>query len=252
RIFFSLHSEGNELFHLPSETLKQRIVHLFGNNYNQRLVPVEEDTTIITVSGFIGKPEFAKKTRGEQFFFVNKRFVKDPYLHHAVMNAYEDILPTDTYPLYVLLIEIDPSKIDINVHPTKTEIKYEDDKAMYAILRSTVKRSLGRSNITPTLDFNQETSITNFIPNNRWKRFRHPRFPLTLTSTLLKTRNPLWLVLVPPAMQQGLRKRLEFRKTGTPYTKLHSRIPLNNYLYMRKKKHFRASRRENTRPHLPF
>ncbi|HLT89079.1 MAG TPA: DNA mismatch repair endonuclease MutL [Sphingobacterium sp.] len=174
KIFFSLHSDGNELFHLPSETLKQRIVHLFGNNYNQRLVPVEEDTTIITVSGFIGKPEFAKKTRGEQFFFVNKRFVKDPYLNHAVMNAYEDILPADTYPLYVLFIEIDPSKIDINVHPTKTEIKYEDDKAMYAILRSTVKRSLGRYNIAPTLDFNQETSFTNLITNKPLEEIQAP------------------------------------------------------------------------------
>ncbi|NGM66631.1 DNA mismatch repair endonuclease MutL [Sphingobacterium sp. SGR-19] len=174
KIFFSLHSDGNELFHLPSETLKQRIVHLFGNNYNQRLVPVEEDTTIITVSGFIGKPEFAKKTRGEQFFFVNKRFIKDPYLNHAVMNAYEDILPSDTYPLYVLFIEIDPSKIDINVHPTKTEIKYEDDKAMYAILRSTVKRSLGRYNITPTLDFNQETSFSNLITNKPLEEIQAP------------------------------------------------------------------------------
>ncbi|PRD54080.1 DNA mismatch repair endonuclease MutL [Sphingobacterium gobiense] len=173
-IFFSMHSDGHELFHLPSETLKQRIVHLFGNNYNQRLVPVEEDTTIITVSGFVGKPEFAKKTRGEQFFFVNKRFVKDPYLHHAVMNAYEDILPVDTYPLYVLFIEIDPSKIDINVHPTKTEIKYEDDKAMYAILRSTVKRSLGRYNITPTLDFNQETSFANLITNKPLEEIQAP------------------------------------------------------------------------------
>lgn len=174
KIFFSLHNDGNELFHLPSETLKQRIVHLFGNNYNQRLVPVEEDTTIITVSGFIGKPEFAKKTRGEQFFFVNKRFVKDPYLNHAVMNAYDDILPADTYPLYVLFIEIDPSKIDINVHPTKTEIKYEDDKAMYAILRSTVKRSLGRYNIAPTLDFNQETSFNNLITNKPLEEIQAP------------------------------------------------------------------------------
>lgn len=162
-IFFSLHSDNNEVYHLPAETLKQRIVHLLGNNYNQRLVPVEEDTSIITVSGFIGKPEFAKKTRGEQFFFVNKRFIKDPYLHHAVLNAYEDILPADSYPLYVLFIEIDPSKIDINVHPTKTEIKYEDDKAIYAILRSAVKRSLGRYNIAPTLDFNQETGFSGMI-----------------------------------------------------------------------------------------
>ncbi|MBE8713200.1 DNA mismatch repair endonuclease MutL [Sphingobacterium hungaricum] len=162
-LFFTLHSDGNEIFHLPKETLKQRIVHLFGNNYNQKLVPVEEDTTIISINGFIGKPEFAKKTRGEQFFFVNKRFVKDPYLHHAVMNAYEDLLPADSFPLYVLFIDIDPSKIDINVHPTKTEIKYEDEKSIYAILRSTLKRSLGKYNIAPSLDFNQETSFNGFI-----------------------------------------------------------------------------------------
>ena len=162
-IFFSLHSDGNELFHLPSETLKQRIVHLFGNSYNQRLVPVEEETSIISIAGFIGKPEYAKKTRGEQFFFVNNRFVKDPYLNHAVMNAYEEILPAEAYPLYVLFIDIDPAKIDINVHPTKTEIKYEEDKAMYAILRSTVKRSLGRYNIAPSLDFEQDSSFSDLI-----------------------------------------------------------------------------------------
>jgi DNA mismatch repair protein MutL len=161
--FFSLHNDGNEVFHLPPGTLKQRVIHLFGNNYNQRLVPVEEETTIISISGFIGKPEFAKKTRGEQFFFVNKRFVKDPYLNHAVMGAYEDILPTDSYPFYVLFIDIDPAKIDINVHPTKTEIKYEDEKAIYAILKSAVKRSIGRYNIAPSLDFDQETSFSNFI-----------------------------------------------------------------------------------------
>jgi len=162
-IFFTFHSDGNELFHLPKETLKQRIVHLFGNNYNQRLVPVEETTTIINIKGFIGKPEFAKKTRGEHFFFVNNRYIKDPYLNHAVMNAYEEILPADTFPLYVLFIDIDPSKIDINVHPTKTEIKYEDDKAIYAILRSAVKRSIGRYNIAPSLDFEQETGFNDLI-----------------------------------------------------------------------------------------
>src|SRR5690606_1081199 len=163
RIFFSLHSEGNELFHLPGESLKQRVVHLFGNGYNQRLVPVEEETTIINLKGFIGKPEYAKKTRGEQFFFVNNRFVKDPYLNHAVVKAYEDLLPQDNFPFYVLFIEIDPAKIDINVHPTKTEIKYEDERAIYAIIQSAVKRSLGRYNITPTLDFNQETGFSQMI-----------------------------------------------------------------------------------------
>lgn len=162
-IFFTLHSDGNELFHLPDEPLKQRIVHVFGSSYNQRLVPVEEETTIIRLKGFIGKPEYAKKTRGEQFFFVNNRFVKDAYLNHAVVKAYEDILPPESFPFYVLFIDIDPAKIDINVHPTKTEIKYEDERAIYAIIRSAVKRSLGRYNITPTLDFNQETGFGQLI-----------------------------------------------------------------------------------------
>ncbi|TCK82809.1 DNA mismatch repair endonuclease MutL [Albibacterium bauzanense] len=162
-IFFSLHHDGNELFHLPVSGLKQRIIHVFGSSYNQRLVPVEEETSIINLKGFVGKPEFAKKTRGEQYFFVNKRFIKDPYLNHAVMGAYNELLSTDSYPLYVLFIDIDPSKIDINVHPTKTEIKYQDDRSIYAIVRSAVKRSLGKYNITPSLDFNQETGFNQMI-----------------------------------------------------------------------------------------
>ncbi len=162
-IFFTMHHDGQEVYHLPATTLKQRIVHLLGNNYNQRLVPVEEDTTIIKLHGFVGKPEFARKTRGEQFFFVNNRFIKDAYLNHAVLTAFAELLPDETYPLYVLFIDIDPSKIDINVHPTKTEIKYQDEKAIYAIIRSAVKRSLGRYNITPSLDFDQENSIEHLI-----------------------------------------------------------------------------------------
>ncbi|GAB2987182.1 DNA mismatch repair endonuclease MutL [Mucilaginibacter puniceus] len=163
QIFFTLHHDGQEVYHLPSAILKQRIVHLLGNNYNQRLVPVEEDTTIIKLHGFVGKPEFARKTRGEQFFFVNNRFIRDAYLNHAVLTAFEELLPDDTFPLYVLFIDIDPSKIDINVHPTKTEIKYQDEKSIYAIIRSAVKRSLGRYNITPSLDFDQENSIEHLI-----------------------------------------------------------------------------------------
>ena len=163
QIFFTLHHDGQEVYHLPPATLKQRIVHLMGNQYNQRLVPVEEDTTIIKLNGFIGKPEFARKTRGEQFFFVNNRFIKDAYLNHAVLTAYEELLPDESYPLYVLFISIDPAKIDINVHPTKTEIKYQDEKSIYAIIRSAVKRSLGRYNITPTIDFDQENSIEHLV-----------------------------------------------------------------------------------------
>ena len=163
QVFFSLHHDGQEVYHLPPVTLKQRIIHLFGNNYNQRLVPVEEDTSIIKLHGFVGKPEFARKTRGEQFFFVNNRFIRDAYLNHAVLTAFYELLPDDTFPLYVLFIDIDPSKIDINVHPTKTEIKYQDEKAIYAIIRAAVKRSLGRYNITPSLDFDQENSIEHLV-----------------------------------------------------------------------------------------
>ena len=162
-LFFTMHHDGNEVFHLPKGSLKQRIMHLFGNTYNQKLVPVEEDTSIIQLKGYAGKPEFARKTRGEQFFFVNNRFIKDPYLNHAVFSAYKEVLPAESFPLYVLFIDIDPSNIDINVHPTKTEIKYQDEKAIYSIIRSAVKRALGKYNISPTLDFNQETGFSQMI-----------------------------------------------------------------------------------------
>ncbi|MHA4893255.1 DNA mismatch repair endonuclease MutL [Pedobacter sp. PWIIR3] len=162
-VAFSLHHDGAEIYRLPSSALKQRIVHLFGNNYNERLIPVEEETSIINLKGFIGKPEFAKRTRGEQFFFVNNRFIKDPYLNHAVNRAYEELLSDDNFPLYVLFIDIDPAKIDVNVHPTKTEIKYLDEKSIYAILHAAVKRSLGRFNISPTIDFDQETGFSAMI-----------------------------------------------------------------------------------------
>ncbi len=174
-VFFTLHHDGQEVYHLQAEVLKQRIVHLFGSNYNQRLVPVEEDTSIIKLRGFVGKPEFARKTRGEQFFFVNNRFIRDGYLNHAVLTAFEELLPDESYPLYVLFIEIDPSKIDINVHPTKTEIKYQDEKSIYAIIRSAVKRSLGRYNITPSLDFDQENSIEHLITSKPLEQIVQPK-----------------------------------------------------------------------------
>lgn len=173
-IHFTMHQDGSEVYHLPPTSLKQRIVHLFGKNYNERLVPIEEDTTIIKLHGFIGKPQFARKSRGEQFIFVNKRFVKDAYLNHAILKAYEEVLPDDTFPLYVLFIEIDPSKIDINVHPTKTELKYEDEKSIYAIVRSAVKRSLGQYNISPSLDFQQESDFSGLIRPKPLDEIRPP------------------------------------------------------------------------------
>lgn len=165
-IFFSMHHDGQEMFHLPIGNQKQRICAIFGNAYNERLIPVEESTDIINIDGFVGKPQFSKKTRGEQYFFVNKRFIKDPYLNHAIMNAFEELLSSDSFPFYVLFIDIDPKHIDVNVHPTKTEIKFEDEKLVYAILRSAVKRSLGKYSVSPSIDFNTETSFSNLKPFN--------------------------------------------------------------------------------------
>ncbi|HEY6161887.1 MAG TPA: DNA mismatch repair endonuclease MutL [Bacteroidia bacterium] len=158
-ISFSLHHNGQEVLHLPAATFRQRIASIFGNNYNERLVPVEEETSIVKVTGFIGKPQFARKTRGEQFFFLNHRFIKSAYLHHAVQMAFEELLPADSFPSYFLLLDVQPHTIDINIHPTKTEVKFEDEKFIYSILRSAVKRSLGKYNISPTLDFEREQAF---------------------------------------------------------------------------------------------
>ncbi len=158
-IAFKMYSESNELFNLQKGSFRQRIVSMFGDKYNQRLVPVEEVTDIVSISGFVGKPEFAKKTRGEQYFFVNNRFIKSPYLNHAIQHAFDELITKDQHPSYFLKLEIDPSRIDINIHPTKTEIKFEDERSIYAIIRTSVKQALGKYNIAPSLDFEQETSF---------------------------------------------------------------------------------------------
>lgn len=158
-IHFTMHHNNTEIFHLPSGNLRQRIVNIFGGSYNKNLVPVSEDTEVVNFSGFIGKPEFAKKTRGEQLFFVNKRFIKSSYLQHALMTAYEDLLPRDSFPLFVIFMEIDPARIDVNVHPTKTEIKFDDEKLIYNYLKVAVRHSLGQYSVTPTLDFDAEIGL---------------------------------------------------------------------------------------------
>ncbi len=152
-IFFSFTSNGQQVFHLEKGSLKQRIVQLLGNQYNARLVSVQEKTDYLNISGFAGKPDAAKKTRGDQYFFVNNRYIRSAYLNHAVMNAYQDLIPADAYPLYVLFIDLDPAQLDINVHPTKQEIKFEDEKIVYAFVQAAVKHALAQYSITPTLDF---------------------------------------------------------------------------------------------------
>lgn len=158
-IFFSLISNGQELFHLEAGTLKQRIVQLLGSNYNAKLVTVKEETDYLNIYGFVGKPETAKKTRGDQYFFVNNRFIKSAYLNHAVMNAYQEMIAGDSFPMYVLFIDLDPTQVDVNVHPTKQEIKFEDEKIVYAFVQAAVKHSLAQFSITPTLDFDLDPSI---------------------------------------------------------------------------------------------
>lgn len=158
-IQLSFHHNNTEIFHLLSGNLRQRITGVFGNHANKKLVPVSEDTDTVKIQGFVGKPEFAKKTRGEQLFYVNRRFIKSGYLNHAIMSAYEDLLPPDAYPLYVVFIDIDPARIDINVHPTKQEIKFEDERLIYNYLKVSVRHALGRHSITPTIDFDEETSL---------------------------------------------------------------------------------------------
>ncbi len=158
-VAFTFYHNDGELFNLPASNLRQRIVNVFGTKINELLVPLEEDTEIAKITGFVGKPKIAKKTRGEQFFFVNDRFVKSAYLHHAVASAFEGLLREKTHPSYFIFMEIDPEKIDINIHPTKTEVKFEDEHALYAILKSIVKHSLGQFNVAPVLDFERDANL---------------------------------------------------------------------------------------------
>ena len=158
-IFFSLTSNGQEVFHLERATLKQRIVQILGNNYSAKLVSVEEQTDYMNIYGFVGKPETAKKTRGDQYFFVNNRFIKSAYLNHAVMGAFDSMIAKDSFPMYTLFIDLDPAQLDINVHPTKQEIKFEDEKIVYAFVQSAVKHALAQFSISPTLDFELDPSI---------------------------------------------------------------------------------------------
>ena len=158
-ISFTLIHNGSELYNLPSSNYRQRIVNIFGGKTNEKLVPVSEETELINITGFVGKPEFAKKSRGEQFFFVNDRYIKSAYLHHAIMNAYEGLLKEGNQPSYFLYLQVPPHTIDINIHPTKTEIKFDDEHSLYAILRSAVKHSLGQFNVAPILDFERDSNL---------------------------------------------------------------------------------------------
>ena len=158
-IYFSLTNNGQDVFHWESGSFKQRAIHVLGNSYQTKLVAVGEKTDYLTISGFVGKPETAKKTRSDQYFFVNRRFIKSAYLHHAIANAFDGLIPKESFPSYILYIDVDPAQVDINVHPTKQEIKFEDDKIIYAFVQAAVKHALAQFSIAPSLDFSLDADI---------------------------------------------------------------------------------------------
>ncbi|MFL5808920.1 MAG: DNA mismatch repair endonuclease MutL, partial [Flavisolibacter sp.] len=184
-IFFSLTSNGQEIFHLEAGTAKQRILQVLGNNYNAKLVAVKEETDYLDIYGFVGKPDTAKKTRGDQYLFVNNRFIKSPYLHHAIMNAYQDMIAVDSFPMYVLFIDLEPTQVDVNVHPTKQEIKFEDEKIVYAFVQAAVKHALAQFSITPTLDFELDKSIQQL--ESIQKPFTEDKQSATTSSSIFQT-----------------------------------------------------------------
>lgn len=158
-IEYLLYHNDLEVYNLKKGKLSHRILGLFGKQYREQLAVCREDTPLLSIRGYLGKPEFSKKTRGEQFFFVNKRYIKNAYLNHAVKTGYENLIPDDCHPFYVLFIDIDPQHIDVNVHPTKTEIKFDDERTVYGIIKSAVRQTLGTHNIAPSLDFSHNTNI---------------------------------------------------------------------------------------------
>ncbi|HOI87844.1 MAG TPA: DNA mismatch repair endonuclease MutL [Lentimicrobium sp.] len=166
-IAFTFHNNGKLMFQLPAAGLKQRIVNLMGSAYQEKLIPLGQDSDIVKISGFVGKPESARKTKGEQYFFANNRYIRHPYFNHAVEEAFSELIPEGYYPAYFIYLEVDPSNIDINIHPTKTEVNFQDHQVIYSMLRSAVKQAIGKHSLSPTLDFEAETIFNTYFPKDK-------------------------------------------------------------------------------------
>ena len=188
--------QGDEIIYdLPvtkGASLSQRIVNLFGKTYQEQLATCNEETEYVKVTGFVGKPEFARKTRGEQFLFVNKRFIRSNYLNHAVMTAFEGLLPENSFPFYVIFIEIDPKHIDVNVHPTKTEIKFDDERAIYAVVRAAIRQSMGTHNLAPSIDFQEDVNVMTKLGNTSSDMNREIYFDERFQSSLNRSNQQNW------------------------------------------------------------
>lgn len=191
-ISFSFIQGDEVVFDLPPGKLSHRIVNLFGKSYQEQLASCTEETEYVKVHGYIGRPEFARKTRGEQFLFVNNRFIRSNYLNHAVMNAFEGLMPENSFPFYVLFIEIDPKHIDVNVHPTKTEIKFDDERAVYAVVRSAVRQALGSHNLAPALDFAEDVNIITKLSSTSKEAAREVYFEERFQTSFKRSSQQEW------------------------------------------------------------
>ena len=204
--------QGDEIiYELFPGKLSQRIVALFGKAYQQQLAPATEETSIVKITGYVGRPESARKTRGEQFLFVNQRFIRNNYLGHAVTNAYDGLLPDNSFPFYILFIEIDPKHIDVNVHPTKTEIKFDDERAVYGVVWSAVKQALGVHHLAPALDFQADVNLTNKL--NTQSLTKEQYFDEQFTSSLNRSNLQNWEKVFESESNSRLFDKVESRPT---------------------------------------
>ncbi len=189
-ISISLHHNGSAIYELSGTNKRLRIVSIFGKSINQNLIPLDTETSVVKISGFIGQPKHAKKTFGEQFFFVNKRYMKHPFFHKAIMQCYEKILPPASFPSYFIYFEIDPADIDVNIHPTKTEIKFENESAIWQILQASVREALGKFNVVPSIDFDQSGSVEIPMPQRDFGSVHAPEIKLNPSYNPFETPTP--------------------------------------------------------------
>ena len=189
-ISITLHHNGSSIYELNGSNKRVRIVSMFGKSINQSLVPIDTETSLAKITGYIGQPQHAKKKMGEQFFFVNQRFMKHPYFHRAIMQAYEKILPPDAIPSYFIYFDINPADIDVNIHPTKTEIKFENESAIWQILHASVREALGKFNVVPSIDFDQAGSVDIPMPLHDFSEVTIPEIKVNPNYNPFETSTP--------------------------------------------------------------
>lgn len=223
-VAFDFYNGEEEVYRLAAGKLAKRIVDIFGKNYQQQLAPCQEETDFLTIRGYIGKPDFAKKTRNEQFFFANNRFIKSSYLHHAVMTAFAGMLEEGAFPFYCLFLEIDPARIDINVHPTKTEIKFDDERSVYAVVSAACRRAMNQFNLNPNIDFDAEVPADFLGPGAFTKKSYNPA-SISLGDYKPKTEHEKANLDNWQQLYKGLENINQFEKGGVGISLQNNNIP---------------------------